>query len=1417
MRAIRAILVVLILALSIVAEYGAFSIFMNSRYSPAVVADLLSSIFDGTFQVEKIDWGAGWGRVELYGVRILDRNGRLIISSERARVRLASFLPSIVLGRLSLDDVEVDNGYVLLSFDQDNNLSLVNIFSPETETDQGPDGIDGAAGEVTAADESSFRVTLSNIKATNCQVVLDFTDLRLELFGVNAGGLVEVKSSTDLNIDAWAKVAHGSLDLLAEGLPESLKSLPFQNIDVGGFRWKGYAFETGSVTGMVDGAALDVTGGMNLVSVPEGFHGKVLLGVPPDAGLVARIPGVTSLGDLKLEGSFTGHIEGPEGVVQITADGLDMAELHPSLPILQQVELVLKLENEGRLVSLTKGQVNLGQGQISLSADLDWKKGQAAARVDMTGVTLRNLLDPASTSNLQTMASGSRGGGEWMVDGLLDAGLELSVHGLTDIEQSLVVEAELQGMLKSPPRSRNQILPIDAVKLQSNLLYTHSDQVLTVGNLEASAGKMLNFSTGGNLNFQKSSIDMDLTLTSSRVSGLLASLVGGDGAGPDLKAGRGSLKGRVWGNLENPSADLRLTLADAGLGDTLLHTVSTRISLIDGTVHIPDLEGKAEWGGLSASGSMVLWDGSLTSITSDPAFIVEVRGRGIPVGPLFPAEFGLNLSADVAATVEGTVSNPSGTAHVATSRAGMMGYSLDSIIADVELKNQDLLIERLVIGLGDYRTVRVNGKLGMDGRFKGAVAAQRIPLEMVEAALALNMPMGGDISLDVALWGDFSSIPYLEGRVEVRDLEVDEVVLGSAVLLFEGDGEKLEITGTDVFSHFAVKGQMVMDGSPIQLAVAAPNLPLSAVPAGLLPEGVDGDVGFALDLLLPVTGSDKPTVTVTMEKIDLRLLDEMVRNSPGTGPLFRKSDAAISRISYQEPQIKIEGFKVWNRGRQVAVDGTVDTSGGMDLAVVGELNLALLRVADDVIARSSGDLSLQIQLQGNVDHPVAIGEIQFRDAVVVPRSIQKEIALREGVVLLQPGSIAIDRSRPLVGGLDEGIFRIYGQMGVDGLTPVSARGSLWGHQLSYAIPGELRVTVDTDLDMVAENLIDPERRHVVVSGQVDILDARYTKNYPLDVVQLGTSLIENLNRRASTGGGGGGGGGGRTISQQDQLLSQINLRNVSIHAKDNVFVESKILNMRLDLELRMDLQLDGPVDQLRPMGQVEIIAGEYCRHCSLHFSNREFIMEHGTVTFDGTFLPVVDIAAEREFQCMGLSATRNTLSASMINTTGPLSANRGDDFYLMQIELSGPLDNLQYSLMSTPESDQRNLYSMLTTGSCLEDLTAESQSQPALELFLGPYIEKIEDKVLERLPLVDTLHLIPEMDRGVTVWVESKYYKGRLGVHGSGTFTGEQNTHRAGAELRLLDNLSFQVAEEKGKEDLEATVGSSIKLTVPLD
>jgi len=485
-------------------------------------------------------------------------------------------------------------------------------------------------------------------------------------------------------------------------------------------------------------------------------------------------------------------------------------------------------------------------------------------------------------------------------------------------------------------------------------------------------------------------------------------------------------------------------------------------------------------------------------------------------------------------------------------------------------------------------------------------------------------------------------VHYRDGRAVIEPAELVSTRIDPA----EGDVRRARarrIATEDSAGYFGIEGWIEAEDSDVQLRGAV-SLEL---------------VQFFWHRLFLQTHGEA--------RADLRLRGPPGRpNAVGSLELFgavlvpRDLDRAIyvpeGRVEFSADKIVLRRLVLQAGQADLRIDGALtlrelrpDT---LDLEAQGTLAAELLQMGlRDHVSSASGSFHVALRAQGPWKRPVLEGEIRPERVEIVPRRLGRTVTLLGGRLRFERDRLLVDGLRGLV---DEGQLQVDGEIDFSEMRFAAVDLRLHGENLPHRVPGQYEAELNLDVRLRGD------AQALALRGQVDVVDARYTRDFQVTRLVLRPKVVEEA----------------EPVWRGIPLLQEMALA-LRVTSTGSVGIRNNVA----DIALGVSLDVTGTPDAARLDGEVRAEEGSF--HLPLL---------KGTYTVDGGGVAFLE--------------SQPTEQARVLVEGTSLVMDRSGTEHDVHLRLVGTLQEMQLSLTS-PGLDPGQVLSLVATGRTTEQLRAD--------------------------------------------------------------------------------------------------------------
>lgn len=806
--------------------------------------------------------------------------------------------------------------------------------------------------------------------------------------------------------------------------------------------------------------------------------------------------------------------------------------------------------------------------------------------------------------------------------------------------------------------------------------------------------------------------------------------------------GRNGVKGLVEGRLSlggslfDPAGGFSFTgkglsFKGAALGDAALEGGISR-----GAVEVDRLELVNRGSTVRASGRADLFDTRLRRLRPDPAIELAASGDLRDLAAFTPlASGGASFQADV----RGTLGDPQGVMRASGRDITVSGQGVQAFSLSADLAHRRVTVRGLEVVVAQGQRLTGTGWLGIGGPWPYELRLRSEGISLLSfPVLGRYGVTQGSLQLDITGKGSLES-PQLTGDVLLTSLTVNREphkdvfvhlrladgrvsILGESTFGFDGtyDVESEDLDLHAIFKHTELEPYFRMAGRPELHGVITGDAVLS------------GSVGSIPDM----------DVDLRIDQVDILLREDRVLNGSNLTASYHDR-----RLSIPEARLTLLGKGV------VDVRASTDRRGDLDLAARGTLPLEILPLLLPDLENLTGTLGFDLNLRGPWGKPALTGGLSLEDAGT-------SLSYNDQVVHDVNGHVSLEGSRAVIrdlrGMVDTGTFTAGGEVGLEGIRPVSVDLDVRALSLPLAVPDAMNLVLEADVTVRGT----PDS--TLLAGKVVVVEGSYYKD-----VQL--NLIAEVGQRIT--------GGRVSASAPGRPVELPFLKNMGLDVTVTRRGDVSIDNNLAEAELNPDLQIRGTLNEPVITGRVSVVRG------TVTYQKRAFDITRGVVDFSNPYRTQarVDVSAEGKIRD-----------------------------WTITLEATGPLDNLNINLSSVPVADNATILSLLATGKTPDELTGGGgggTSSPAnmlAEILADTYGEQVKRTTgLDILQLEAGAQQAGSQDLKITV---GEKLTRRLTVKYSVETSDSELTRTTTAEYMLLENILLN-----GFQDSKGSFGGDVQ------
>jgi translocation and assembly module TamB len=357
-----------------------------------------------------------------------------------------------------------------------------------------------------------------------------------------------------------------------------------------------------------------------------------------------------------------------------------------------------------------------------------------------------------------------------------------------------------------------------------------------------------------------------------------------------------------------------------------------------------------------------------------------------------------------------------------------------------------------------------------------------------------------------------------------------------------------------------------------------------------------------------------PQINVTMKLENSQIAGQRYSGLSGAANYAGKT-AEVKVTLQQDPQhqlianatvpLAISWQKGWRAESTGALNGRIQSQG----LSVAFLNAFSGKAVQDI----AGELALDVQLRGTIDHVLPSGFVRLRDARAAPRPLGIQIAQITMDAQVEPNGVRINQLSARSG---DGELSGRGLIGLNNFVPQNVGISLNAKNWPAIKTQEYRAVMEGSLNL--NGTVKAPR----LNGKVVIVNGEVRPN--LAFLERSTTpinrdptikVISAADNRPSAG------GDEKSEETADNDLMRNAAANIQIHIPNNVWVKHQNANVELSGDVQVSKAAGG---KPTVTGTIEAVRGW------VGFQGRRFTLTRGRVELIGgdKITPMLDVAAE---------------------------------------------------------------------------------------------------------------------------------------------------------------------------------------------
>ena len=466
-------------------------------------------------------------------------------------------------------------------------------------------------------------------------------------------------------------------------------------------------------------------------------------------------------------------------------------------------------------------------------------------------------------------------------------------------------------------------------------------------------------------------------------------------------------------------------------------------------------------------------------------------------------------------------------------------------------------------------------------------------------------------------------------------------------------------------------------------------------------------------------------------------------------PLIEGHDV---RLVFQDGAIVVPQNRLTLLQEGAAIlSGNIRPGHSIALSLNADIPLHAVSIFQKTLASAKGNLTASAQIQGSWNHPNMEAMVDIRQAGLPLYATTQEIHDVNGQIRITPHSIAVDHFN---GRLDNGRFQMTGKAILNAWQIHDMNFHLTGTSLPVSVPDTLDMRLNTDLTLQG-NL-----QSVAIQGNIVLVEGSYYRN--VDMNPLKALMTRD-----------------RSFQTQSDIVFPTAIQNTRLDIRippQHQFIWD---NNLAQLHLSPDMRITGTLQHPVVLGRTRIDSG------TLQYQSNTFTVKRGFIDF--TNLYALDTVLDIQSQ----AAIRN---------------------WTVFLDVSGPVNQLNLKLSSSPFLDDNDLLSLLIMGKTARtSLSSTAAKTSSSQKMLADLLSASVGSDLKKISGLDILDVDTN---GQSRYVTDDPLKVTLGKVISPQITLKytvenrqgETVQTAIAEYMLVENLLLS-----GFQDNHGTVGGELK------
>jgi translocation and assembly module TamB len=717
--------------------------------------------------------------------------------------------------------------------------------------------------------------------------------------------------------------------------------------------------------------------------------------------------------------------------------------------------------------------------------------------------------------------------------------------------------------------------------------------------------------------------------------------------------GSASFRGTITGPLATPAIAGLLTASKVRYRNAVLDDIHTNVRADRDSLTFTDLSlsgpsfhavasgriGLSHWAATPASPvhlRLAFRDSRIAGLPGKNSWLAQIRGVGS--GSLM---------------LDGTIGNPAGSGRVGAKNLEIGGEHIDSLLADVQLLDNRLIVPHGTVRAGAARfsyglTYEHSPDSWRRGELSGHLDSNDFSLTSSRTIHEYEPGLSGRMQIHaqgaVEIHGAEFAVRRLNGDLHVSGVALGDVPYGSMSLSAHTEGKTLDarFTGRLRNSRFDGAGKVQLAGDyRTEGSVNLDRIELSNI-VSLLPEAQRRALDQPFEGVLQGGGSfrgplAKPgemSASLFLQTVELKpKFGAEASTLPGAADLALRNAQPI-RIDIENRVANIHSAEFIGNNTKLTAKGRIalNRESSASVSVDGAVNLQILRLLDPDL-RSTGIANVHASVAGALINPAVDGSLDLRDASFSSTTFPNGLDHANGVILFNRHRATIQNLTAETGG---GKIAMTGFTTFGGGVPMVYRLEADAKEVRLRRSG-VSVTFNADLHYTGTS------QKSLFSGDVTITRAAFNPN-----TDVGNLFAESLTAGSSSSGG-------------NSFLQNVRLE-INVGSAPSLELAT---SLGRNVEAEINLRLRGSPERPAVLGGISLNQGQ------IQLFGNKYTINRGEVNF---FNPVrIEPTLDLDLQTQARGVTVN-------------------------ITITGGMDRLNVSYRSDPPLQSSDIIALLATG-----------------------------------------------------------------------------------------------------------------------